>query len=112
MTFHYDLSSATESIVLISTVRLEIGDTVENDGVRPDRSNFSDEEIQVWLDQENDDPMLAAARACDALARAWSLVTNETVGPRKTELGQIAERFEKQANGLRSQNSRPSVYLI
>lgn len=112
MTFTYNLASATASIVLISKVRLEIGDTVSGTGIRPDGTNLSDEEIAVWLDQEDDDVMLAAARACDAMSRAWSVVANETVGPRKTEFGKVSGEYEKRAESLRGTYGRPTGYVL
>lgn len=111
MAFTYDLGSANAGLLNISKVRLEIGDTVSGVGVRPDGSNLSNEEIQTWLTAEGDDVMLAAARACDALARMWSTVGNEKVGPLSISLSQVSERFEKQAVALRSQNSATVVYF-
>lgn len=112
MTFTYNLASTTDSVVLIAKVRLEIGDTVEDTGIRPDGTNLTDEEIAVWLDLEDDDVMLAAARACDAMSRAWSVVANETVGPRKTEYGKVSGDFEKRASSLRETYARPTAYVL
>lgn len=104
MSFTYSLSDANETNKLISKVRLEIGDTQEGLGVRPNRnqSNFTDEEIQYWLTEEDNDPMLASARACDALASAWSIIANETNGPRKIELGKVAQEWRTHADRIRS----------
>lgn len=112
MTFTYDLANAIASKVLISKVRLEIGDTVSGAGIRPDATNLSDEEITVWLDLEDDDVMLAAARACDAMSRAWSVVANETVGPRKTEFSKVSGEYEKRAESLRGTYGRPTAYVL
>ena len=94
MTFSYDLADADETIVLISKVRLEIGDTVSGVGVKPDGSNISDEEITVWLDDEDNSVMKVVARACDALARMWALVADTTVGPRRESFSQISARWQ------------------
>lgn len=101
MTFSYDLADADETIVLISKVRLEIGDTVSGVGVKPDGSNISDEEITVWLDDEDNSVMKVVARACDALARMWALVADTTVGPRRESFSQISARWQKQADALK-----------
>lgn len=105
MAFTYNLASTDTDLLNISKVRFEIGDTVSGVGVRPDGSNLTDEEIMMLLTDESNDIKLAASRACDALSSAWSLVANEQVGPRKTELGAISEKFEKRATGLRSQST-------
>ncbi len=117
MTFTYDLSSVDATLLAISKVRLEIGDIVSGAGVRPDGTNFTDEELSVWLDDEDSNVKLTAARACEALARAWNLVAkSETVGPRKIEYGDISANFEKLASSLISSSgadsARPVVYII
>lgn len=111
MAFTYDLGSANADILLISKVRLEIGDTVSDAGVRPDGTNLSNEEIQHWLTEESSDVMLAAARACDALARMWSTVGNEKVGPLSVSLSQVSERFEKMAISCRSQSAASATIV-
>ena len=76
MTFTYDLASADADEVAISKVRLELGDTVSGTGVRPSNANLTDEEIAVWLEDEDDHIMRTVARACEALARMWSPMSN------------------------------------
>ena len=112
MSFTYDLASSDANIARTSKVRLEIGDITENAGVRPDGSNFSDEEILHWLNEESGDVMLAAARACDALARAWSIVGDETVGPRRYSYGAVAGKWERLAASLRSGNQSAAIVYI
>lgn len=102
MTFTYDLANADATKVLISKVRLEIGDTVANSGVRPDTSNFTDEEIEYWLSEESNDVRLTAARVCDALASAWSIMADEAVGPRRTAWGDVANQWSVRASGFRA----------
>jgi|WetSurMetagenome_2_1015567.scaffolds.fasta_scaffold20352_3 hypothetical protein len=94
MSFSYDL---TESV---GQVRLALGDTTSGAGVRPDGSNFSDDEIQYFVDQENNLD-LAVARACDVLATQWTTVADLQVGPRREALGAIAERYTERAKSLR-----------
>lgn len=93
MAFTYDLT-ATGDTLLIAKVRLEIGDTVSGNGVRPSNENLLDEEIQIWLDEESDKVLLAAARACFALARMWSNVASISEGPHSEQLGKISESWQ------------------
>jgi hypothetical protein len=94
VSFSYDL--ATD----IGKCRLELGDTSPGAGVKPDGTNLSNEELQVWLDREGG-VMLAVAAACEALARQWSGVADLTVGPRSESAGAIAEKWETRAGKLR-----------
>jgi hypothetical protein len=100
MTFTYDLANADPDIALISRVRLEIGDTVEDDGVTPSGSNLSDEEIAILLAREGGE-MRATAAACELLSRQWSRVANIAVGPRREDLGKVAEDWRKSAAEIR-----------
>ena len=100
MTFTYDLGSSDAAIVTISEVRLELGDTSSGAGVRPDGSNFSDEELQYFIDQADGDVEGAVGRACSSLAKQWTVVANITVGPRKEELGKVAGEWAARAKEL------------
>lgn len=97
MSFTYNLASPDAAIVLISKVRLELGDTVANAGVRPDGSNLTDEELQVWLTEESNDISQTVARAAAALSNMWTNVANITVGPRREELGSVAKGWSDRA---------------
>jgi hypothetical protein len=118
MTFTYDLASSDATLLLISKVRLEIGDTIVGLGVRPNGSNLTDEEISLWLTEESDVVLLAAARACDALARAWANYVNTTAGKLKEELNTVSGKYEAAANSLRAQyesslnDGRTTVYVL
>lgn len=103
MTFTYDLSSSATTDLNISKVRLELGDTIAGAGVRTDGSNLSDEEIQVWLTAEGSSVMLAAARACEMLARDWARVASIQLGPRREALSDVAKAWAEQAKTLRTQ---------
>ena len=96
MSFTYDLTTDAGKL------RLEIGDSTEDAGVRPDGSNFSDEEIAYIFDQEGS-LGCAVARACEMLATLWATAADLTVGPRSEKLGQVADRFEVRAKALRVQ---------
>lgn len=98
MTFTYNLASTDAAVLAISKVRLELGDTVLNAGVRPDSSNLLDEEIQVWLTEESNDIPQTVARAASALANMWTVASKSlTVGPRKEEFGDVAKSWADRA---------------
>ena len=72
---------------LVGQVRLEIGDDDDTagHGQRPDGSNLSDQAITLWLTRaslyqgtSNGQVLLAAAYACEKLARDWATVSNIT----------------------------------
>lgn len=97
MAFTYDLSSPDTDKLAISQVRLELGDTVPNVGVKPDGTNFQDEELLHWIVEEDYDIGHAVGRACDALSRLWTNITNITVGPRREEFSTIAKSWSDRA---------------
>lgn len=103
MTITYDLSSSDEDSLNISKVRLEIGDKVSGSGPLPQGENFTDAEIALFLDEENDSIKLAAARCCDVLAREWAIIVNTTSGPLRQEFGTVANNWKEQAKELRDQ---------
>lgn len=94
MAFSYDVTTD------IGQIRLELGDTTPGAGVRPDGSNFSNEELQVWLTREGS-VMCAVAAACEALARQWSSVTTISVGPKSETLSLISKAWADRATELR-----------
>lgn len=67
----------------IGKLRLAIGDNIltSRRGVKPDGTNFLDEELQVFLDEEGTVGRAAAA-ACEALQAAWAVYTDIFVGGR------------------------------
>jgi hypothetical protein len=69
MAFTYNISDTTD---ISSKMRLELGDTVLDSGILPDGVNFSDEELDHFYDQEDDDYWNAVARAFDAASAVWS----------------------------------------
>lgn len=98
----------TDTATDIGELRLELGDDTEGDGVKPDGANFTDEQLQVFLDREGS-VMRALAAACENLARRWSRVANITVGPRSEQLGQIAEQWRKRGEELRAQHGGAAI---
>lgn len=94
MSFSYDLTTS------VGQMRLALGDTTSGTGVRPDGSNFSDDELEYFINAESSLD-LAMARACDVLATQWTTVADLQVGPRREALGAIAERYAERAKSLR-----------
>lgn len=94
--FTYD--TATD----IGKVRLEIGDDAYSAGVKPDGTNFSDEEIQVYIDREGS-VMRAVAGLCEALANRWAVVADISVGPRRESLSQVSQGYRDRSQSLRLQ---------
>lgn len=91
MTFNYDLETA------VGQVRLEVSDTTENGGVLPNGANLSDEEIQVLLDRNDDEVLLAAADACDIIARRWSSQPDSIRIGSRQESGSQADKWRQMA---------------
>jgi hypothetical protein len=104
MTVTYDLASDDPAVLLISKLRFELGDTVLNKGVKPDASNYSDEELQLKLDEAADDVARATAAILTNLSVLWAQVADITVGPRKESLSQIGDRYAKRAAELGRQS--------
>ncbi len=98
MGFTYDIGLADD----VSKVRLELGDEVCGNGIKPDGGNFDDSELSYWLTREGS-VMRAVAAACEALARSWSKVATLSVGPRREELSQVARSWADRAKELRRQ---------
>jgi len=69
MAFTYDLTTNR------GVVRLNIGDTQENSGPRPDKRNFSDEEVDYLLSTETLGTTAASALAFEILATEWAAYT-------------------------------------
>lgn len=102
MTVTYRLESDDLNEVAIAQIRLEVGDTSEERGIKPDGSNYQDDEIIYIYNSEAQIVGRAAARICEQMATAWSSVPRTMFGslfdPRK-----ITWNFLKQAERLRAQ---------
>lgn len=90
----------------IAHVRLQLGDTVEDEGVFPDGKNLSDEEIQFVLDQNDGNVHETVAELARIVARRWASVVDVSVGPRREMLSQAAKRWQELAEawGKRASN--------
>jgi hypothetical protein len=94
MAFTYDHASSPT----LAKIRLLIGDSRQADGPRPDGSNFSDEELGVFLDMEGSHAMRAAAAGVEALAAEWSAYTGMLrTGPVDEQYQQAAAYAERAA---------------
>lgn len=96
MTFTYAGTLATD----LDTIRFQIGDTVENSGVKPNDGNFSDEEINGLLAREGTAERTIAA-LYENLAAVWARYVNTRIGPRSEELGKVADNYLKLAKQYR-----------
>lgn len=94
MSFTYD--PATD----IGKVRFELGDDAAGQGVKPDGSNFTDEEIQAVLTREHS-VMRAVAGICETLATRYTQLCDISVGPRRESLSQIRDGYRARAADLR-----------
>jgi hypothetical protein len=92
--FTYDLSTD------IGKMRLMLGDTRNDCGVKPDDTCFADAELSVFLDQEGD-VNNGVALACETLARMFSSHVDIAVGPRRESLSQASENWAKRAIAIR-----------
>ena len=90
MAFTYDLNTS------VGITRFRIGDTVQGDGPRPDRRNFSDDEIQAMLDQGGSvDAALGLLQA--VLSNEWASVPDFTIGDRKESFSQVHRAYSEAA---------------
>ena len=85
----------------VGKVRLFLGDDTENSGVRPDGTNFSDAEINVYLTREGSVERAVAGLA-ETLALQYARMVNLAVGPRREDLSRISEAYAEMAKYWRS----------
>lgn len=102
MSFTFVLSSDDYAVHRRSLLRLLIGDTTENDGPRPNRANFQDDELDAFVLLEADNLDRASARAIEALAAQWARYAGSyRLGPESEEMRQSAA-FADRAKEMRS----------
>jgi hypothetical protein len=100
MAFTFDLSLTGESLI-VSQIRLFIGDKTENGGILPDGANLQDDEILTFYAQEGNHQRRAAAAALESAAASWSVYAGRyRLGPEDHESRQ-ADLFAAQAQTLR-----------
>lgn len=96
MTFSYDLETD------VGKVRLEIGDTESDNGVKPNSANFSDQEIEFLIADELSVGR-ASARACEILARWYAPLVDLAAGPVRESLSKATSQWLTMAKELRRQ---------
>lgn len=94
MTFTYTLTTD------IGKLRLKLGDHTSGAGLRPDGTNFTDEELQVWL-TEGGSVDFALLLACETLAREWSSSADLGVGSVRESASQVAAAWTERADAQR-----------
>ncbi len=98
MAYTYVLNHPDPAIAKVSRFRFELGDTVLGAGIKPDGTNFTDEELQIWLDDADGIITDAIPVAAATLARMWTTVADITVGPRTEKLSQVAAAWASRAS--------------
>jgi hypothetical protein len=99
--FTYDLAGDDPLITTRSNVRLQIGDSVRDDGPRPGGGNYDDVEIDHFLAQEGGHLQRAVALALETLAAEWAReASRQQLGPSSSEANQ-ARAFAERAAALR-----------
>lgn len=102
MTFTYVPDSPDYTVYQRSLLRLLAGDAVADDGPRPDRRNYADNELDIFLLLENSDLNRASARIFETLAGEWARYAGSyRLGPESEEMRQSAE-FSQRAAALRA----------
>lgn len=94
MSFTYDLTASGTALVT-SKVRLEYGDTDSS------TAQFTDEELQVWIDREAGDIFGAAAAACDALSREYARAYDFETDGQAFYRSQMSKQYAQLAADLR-----------
>lgn len=91
MAFTYSLSTD------LGKVRLAIGDTVNGSGPRPAGTNYSDEEINVYLT-----PVIAAGYTYGrAVAQLFRLLAGEWAGKASVSIGDYSVQYAAVADNYR-----------
>lgn len=96
MTFTY---SSTDLSTVLAQVRLEMGDT---DSAAP---LFTDEELQRWITARASNVLLAAADACDALARKFARRFDFQSDNQRFSRSQMSKQYAALAQSLRDRAS-------
>lgn len=97
MAFTYDLTTDR------GKVRLNLGDTVENTGPRPDKRNFTDAEIDHFIDTETEGNNAATASGFETLSSEWaSYRITEREGEVSFDGKEVSDNYLKLAKEWRS----------
>ena len=103
MAFTYDVSTN------LGKTRLEVGDTVQSDGVLPDGSNLTDAEINYYLGVE---PSVYAASAsvCRMLATRWAREATKSIGDYSASFSDVAKMYSQRAIELGRLAGRGAIW--
>lgn len=97
MSFTYSPTSLTTNL---AKVRLAIGDTTSGAGPRPDGSNFTDEELNVFIV----DAVAAGGTWRSAVPQVLRILANQYASAaKKTDDAEISEDLTQTASQLRQQ---------
>lgn len=96
MTFTYDSAAAAGTATALHNVRLAIGDT-DSTAVL-----FTDEELGIYLDARSDSVNLAAADACETLARRFARQYDFSTDGQSFSRSQMSKMYLDLAVQLRS----------
>lgn len=97
MAFTYDLTTNR------GVVRLNLGDTVENAGPRPDKRNFPDAEIDYLIATETAGNTAATALGFEILASEWGAYTlQEREGEVSFDAKEVSDQYFELANYWRN----------
>jgi hypothetical protein len=97
MAFTYDLTTDP------GVVRFNLGDTVENQGPRPDKRNYSDAEIDYLITTETAGTIAATALGFEILASEWGAYTiEESEGEVDFDAKEVSDQYFSLANYWRS----------
>jgi len=95
MTYTYKLSTNAGYVRFLSQ------DNVEEQGILPGGSNFSDEEISAILTEVDNSREAAAVVLLELASRRWSTYVDTDMGPLKEKLSQASVRLMAQAAKMR-----------
>ena len=95
MTFTYSGTAITSDL---ERVRLELGDTIEAQAL------FTDEEVQVKLD-ESEDVVIATASLCDILARRFARAFDFAEDGQSFSRSQMSKAYAQLARDLRQRSA-------
>ena len=106
--FTYELNSSDLDIANIAKIRLEIGDTDPERGIKPQGDNYTDDEILYAFNEEERIVGRAAAKICEMSAAAWTAIPRTMFGalfdPRS-----VAANYMKMATDLRKKYGYSNV---
>jgi len=78
--FTYELNSKDLDISNIAKIRLEVGDTDPERGIKPDGSNYTDDEVLYAFNEEERIVGRASAKMFEMAAAAWTAVPRTMFG--------------------------------